>query len=151
MYYRIRLPLLIDKLCGIHSPVTYAVPRFCVIIDVLYCKRPIQCLASSKLLTPHPLTARRVCTPGGWEDTLARGRGGGGSIFWNTPDTALNSTYVSTVLFVIGCMRGEQAGQADGRSWCPGLQILLPEQTGGPRQAILYSYQLLLATLCSNI
>ncbi len=29
----------------------------------LYCKRPIQCLASSEILTPHPLTARRVCTP----------------------------------------------------------------------------------------
>ncbi len=23
----------------------------------LYCKRPIQCLASSEILTPHPLTA----------------------------------------------------------------------------------------------
>ncbi len=29
----------------------------------LYRKRPIQCLASSEILTPHPLTARRVCTP----------------------------------------------------------------------------------------
>jgi hypothetical protein len=36
----------------------------------LYCKRPIQCLASSKILTPHSLTARRVCTP-------AFGAGGG--------------------------------------------------------------------------
>ncbi len=31
-------------------------------VEGLYCKRPIQCLASSKILTPHPLTARRVCT-----------------------------------------------------------------------------------------
>ncbi len=31
-------------------------------VEGLYCKRPIQCLASSELLTPHPLT-RRVCTP----------------------------------------------------------------------------------------
>ncbi len=67
----------------------------------LYCERPIQCLASSKILTFHPLTARRVCTPPpafeAGEDTLAGSRGGGGSIFWKTPDTALYSTYVSTL------------------------------------------------------
>ncbi len=33
------------------------------IVEGLYCKRPIQCLASSKILTPHPLTSWRVCTP----------------------------------------------------------------------------------------
>jgi hypothetical protein len=26
-------------------------------VQGLYCKRPIQCLASSEILTPHPLTA----------------------------------------------------------------------------------------------
>jgi hypothetical protein len=31
------------------------------------------------------------------EDTLAGWKGGGGSIFWKTPDTALYSTYVSTL------------------------------------------------------
>jgi hypothetical protein len=31
------------------------------------------------------------------EDTLARRRGGGGSICWKTSDTALYSTYVSTL------------------------------------------------------
>jgi hypothetical protein len=31
-------------------------------VEGLYCKRPIQCLASSKILTSRPLTARRVCT-----------------------------------------------------------------------------------------
>jgi hypothetical protein len=31
------------------------------------------------------------------EDTLAEWEGGGGSIFWKTPDTALYSTYVSTL------------------------------------------------------
>ncbi len=46
-------------------------------VEGLYCKRPIQCLASSELLTPYPLTARRVCTPGG-EDILAGWRGVGG-------------------------------------------------------------------------
>jgi hypothetical protein len=29
-------------------------------VERLYCKRPNQCLASSKILTPHPLNARRV-------------------------------------------------------------------------------------------
>ncbi len=32
-------------------------------VEGFYCKRPIQCLASSEILTPHPLTARPVCTP----------------------------------------------------------------------------------------
>jgi hypothetical protein len=31
------------------------------------------------------------------EDILAGWRGDGGSIFWKTPDTALYSTYVSTL------------------------------------------------------
>ncbi len=44
-----------------------------------------------KYWPPTPLTARRR------GDTLARGRGGGGSIFWKTPDTALYSTYVITL------------------------------------------------------
>jgi hypothetical protein len=49
----------------------------------LYCKRPIQCLASSEILTPHPLTTRRVCTLPPpplvrGEYTLAGWRGGGG-------------------------------------------------------------------------
>jgi hypothetical protein len=50
-------------------------------------------------IDPPPLTARRVCTSRLWcggEDTIARGRGGGGSIVRKTPDTALDSIYVST-------------------------------------------------------
>jgi hypothetical protein len=31
-------------------------------VEGLYCKSPIQCLASSEILTPQPLTALRVCT-----------------------------------------------------------------------------------------
>ncbi len=42
-------------------------------LEGLYCQRPIQCLASSEILIPHPLTAR--C---GGKDTFARWRGGGG-------------------------------------------------------------------------
>jgi hypothetical protein len=66
-------------------------------VEKLYCKRPIQCLASSKILTLHPLIARRVCTHPPLvrgEDTLAGWRGGGGSIVRKTP---LYSTYVSTL------------------------------------------------------
>jgi hypothetical protein len=38
-----------------------------IIVEGLYCQRPIQCLESSEILTPHPLT-------------FATWRGGGGSI-----------------------------------------------------------------------
>jgi hypothetical protein len=56
-----------------------------------------------KIFTPHPLTSRRVCTPP--PPPLVRGgghtrwveRGVGGSIYGKTPDTALYSTYVSTL------------------------------------------------------
>jgi hypothetical protein len=50
------------------------------------CKRPIQCLASSKILTPHPLTAQWVeCVPprlwcGGRTHSLG-GEGVGGQYF----------------------------------------------------------------------
>jgi hypothetical protein len=49
-------------------------------------------------IVPHPLTARRVCTPlplVRGEDTLTGWKGGGGSIVRKTPDTALYSKYVS--------------------------------------------------------
>jgi hypothetical protein len=39
---------------------------------------------------PHPLTS--VYAP-----AFGAGRGGGGSIVWKTPDTALYSIYVSTL------------------------------------------------------
>ncbi len=49
-------------------------------VERLYCKRPSLWLASSKILTPHPLTARQVRIPPPLvrgEDTLAGWRGGG--------------------------------------------------------------------------
>jgi hypothetical protein len=73
-------------------------------VERSYCKRPIQCLASSKILTPTlSPPGERVPPPPlvQGEDTLAGWRGGG-SIFWKTPDTALYSTYVST-LWVLPC------------------------------------------------
>ncbi len=58
-------------------------------VERLYCKRPILCLASSKILTPRLWCGGRTHSLGG--------EGGGGSIFWKTPGTALYSTYVSTL------------------------------------------------------
>ncbi len=68
-----------------------------------YCKRPILCLASSKIFHPLPPSPRRVCTPpprlccGGRTHSLG-GEGGGKSIFWKTQDTALYSTYIESSL-----------------------------------------------------
>ncbi len=49
-------------------------------VERLYCKRPILCLASSRILTPHPFTDRRVSIPrlwcGGRTHSLAGWRGG---------------------------------------------------------------------------
>ncbi len=53
-------------------------------VEGLYCKRPIKCLASSEILTPHPPSPPGECALCTLpplvrrEDTLARGRGGGG-------------------------------------------------------------------------
>jgi hypothetical protein len=63
-------------------------------VEGLYCKRPIQWLASSKILTPHPLTAQRVCTGG---------RGGGGSIVCKTPETALYSILCNYFVIATYC------------------------------------------------
>jgi hypothetical protein len=57
-------------------------------VEELYCKRPIQCLASSEILTLHPLTARRECTARHWCGGRTHSLGGegvGGSIVWKTP------------------------------------------------------------------
>jgi hypothetical protein len=63
---------------------------------------PILWLASSKIFTPTPLTAHRVCTPRLWcrgrKNSLG-GEGGGGSIIWKTPGTALYSVHPQNVRF----------------------------------------------------
>jgi hypothetical protein len=46
------------------------------------------------------------------EDTLARRRGGGGSIFWKTSDTALYFTYVNTL-----CASDQLARNKLGERW----------------------------------
>jgi hypothetical protein len=71
-------------------------------VEGLYCKRPIQCLASSKLLTPPPPHRPASLYPpafgagGGHTRWVERG---GGSIARKTPNTALYSLYVSTLCF----------------------------------------------------
>jgi hypothetical protein len=60
---------------------------------------------------PPPHHPASVYPPvfGAGEDTLAGWRGGGGSIFWKTPDTALYSTYVSTLWRILTewkCLEG---------------------------------------------
>jgi hypothetical protein len=51
-------------------------------------------------IDPPPPSPPGECVPPAFdagEDTLTGGEGGGGSIFWKTPDTALCSSYVSTL------------------------------------------------------
>ncbi len=56
------------------------------------------------------------------EGTLAGWRGGGGSIFWKTPDTALYSTYVSTLWTNLetSCL-GRAVGLHSTQLHCEGL------------------------------
>ncbi len=77
-------------------------------VERLYCKRPILCLASSKILTPHPLTAPQVCTPRLWcggstQSHSLGGEGGGGSI------NILEGAKHSSVLYI--CKYFETAPQ----------------------------------------
>jgi hypothetical protein len=82
------------------------------IVEGLYCKRPIQRLASSKILTPHrPASVYPPSPLVRGEHTLAGWRGGGGSIVWKTPDTALYSIIyknyvpemIALLVFLAGC------------------------------------------------
>jgi len=69
------------------------------IVEGLYCKRPIQCLASSEILTPHrPASVDPLAfgAGGGHTRWVERGWGVNSSIVRKTPDTALYSIYVST-------------------------------------------------------
>ncbi len=76
-------------------------------VERLYCKRPIQCLASSKILTPPPPSPPGECLsppPRLWCEGRTHSQGGegvgGGSIFWKKPDTALYSVHIYCKYFV---------------------------------------------------
>ncbi len=74
-------------------------------VEGLYCKNPksnVWRLLKYWPLPPHRPASVYGGLGAGGGHTLARGRGGGRSIDRMTPDTALNSKYVST-LWLIGC------------------------------------------------
>jgi hypothetical protein len=77
-------------------------------VEGLYCKRPIQRLASSELLNPHPLTARRVyCVP---PSAPAFGAGEGHSR-WVERGWGVNSSEDSrhcSVLYLFKYFMGQQ-------------------------------------------
>ncbi len=52
----------------------------------------MQCLASSKILTPNPLSIQRVCLPPYQRHSpVSPGGEGGGEVFWKTPGIGLAS------------------------------------------------------------
>jgi hypothetical protein len=62
--------------------------------EIIYCKRAILSLSSSKILTPIPLSAWRVCPPPATKAGGTHSPGGeedGGSIFWKTREIGLPS------------------------------------------------------------
>jgi hypothetical protein len=74
------------------------------VVERLYCKRPILCLASSKLLTPHPLhRPASVYPPPSWrgEDTLAGWRGGWGV---NILEDARHSSVLYICTYFVLCV-----------------------------------------------
>jgi hypothetical protein len=72
-------------------------------------------------VTPPPHRPASVYHPafgaGGY--TLARGRGGGGSIFYRAPDTALYSTYISTLWMYTSVNKKtlKRIKKGEGESW----------------------------------
>ncbi len=84
---------------GYLSDTCYSHWRMGYSVEGLYCKKPIQCLTSSKILTPHPLSARQVCTPrfwfGGKTHSLS-GEGLGGQYFWRRQTLLCTLLYIST-------------------------------------------------------
>jgi hypothetical protein len=71
---------------------------------VLCIKNGIKQNCLLKYRPPTPLTAQQVCPPltANWGRTQLQGGEGGGGFYMleKTPDTALYSTYVSTLYFV---------------------------------------------------
>jgi hypothetical protein len=83
VWYRVELKVIWNLECRIKfyrgkkpptffCPIEYPYPPT---IERLYCKRPIQCLASFKILTTHPLTTPGECVPPAFG-------AGGGHTYW---------------------------------------------------------------------
>jgi hypothetical protein len=94
----------------LHSPQTRTVQiaGSCP-VEGLCCKRPIQCLASSEILTPPPLTNPASVYPPPLvrgEDTLSGWRGGGGL---NIPEDARHcSVLYICKYFVVHPLTGKE-------------------------------------------
>ncbi len=122
-------------------------------VERLYCKRPIQCRASSKYWPP---TARRVSNPRLWcrgRTHSLGGEGDGGSIFWKTPDTALYSTYVSTLLLGLSiflCWTGPEGPTCDPVQVCGGAHRHLWGEVRAQLQDPHRLHRLPLQQLCSR-
>jgi hypothetical protein len=72
---------IVEKIMG-KGKLAQDVSPWVLYVEGLFWKKPIQCQVSSEILTPHPLTARRVFIPhrlwcGGRTHSLA-GEGVGG-------------------------------------------------------------------------
>ncbi len=78
------------------SPNDHYLALYTYIVEGLNCKRPIRCLASSKILTPHPLTAWRVCIPRLWcgGRTHSHGREGVGGQYFGRRQTLLCTLHI---------------------------------------------------------
>ncbi len=92
-------------------------------VEGLYCKRPIQCLASSEILTPPPTSPAGECVP--FPPAVRK-----------TPDTALYSTYICKY-FVQWCKYFVPKPSIMGAS---GVEYLYPDcgVVGGPGGGALY-------------
>ncbi len=74
-------------------------PRFLSIVEGLYCKRPIQCLASSEILTPTPSPPGQCVSPAFGE--------GGGHTRWVERGWGINSSEDArhcSVLYTVGTL-----------------------------------------------
>jgi hypothetical protein len=98
------------RLYNIIGHTTFDFSNIAWTVEGLYCKRPIQSLASSKLLTPHPLTARRVCIlppygAGGGQTRWVE-RGWGGKI-WKMADIAHAVLYIRKYFVALTVYRNQ--------------------------------------------
>ncbi len=92
-------------------------------------------------IDPPPTSPPGECVPRlrcGGEDTLAGWKGGGGSIFWKTPDTALYSTYVSTLWLRLLIIIEIERKAPDQRWKCILFSVVFtPSPPQPPRQCLI--------------
>jgi hypothetical protein len=111
--------------------------RIGVSVERLYCKRPILCLASSKILTPHPPHRPASVYPPPLvrgEDTLAGWRGGRGV---NILEDARHSSVIYICKYFVGIRQkmldpDQDQRNTDTKHWVEGgLKVGGNEKVGG--------------------